>query len=188
MAHGAQNVILADRQGIVHRGRTDLNSAKRAILDVSNPENQQGELADALRGADVFVGVSVAGLMTEEMVRSMARDSIIFAMANPVPEIMPDAAYNGGAAVMGTGRSDFPNQINNSLAFPGIFRGALDVRAPRISTNMKIAAAEALASLVPEPTMDRILPYTLDRIVVPTVAQAIRDTWQADKESPSRVD
>jgi len=182
VAHGAQNVILVDRQGIIHRDRTDLNSTKRAILDVSNPENQQGDLADALRGADVFIGVSAEGLVTEEMVRSMARDSIIFAMANPVPEIMPDVAYNGGAAVIGTGRSDFPNQINNSLAFPGIFRGALDVRAPRISTNMEIAAAKALASLVPEPTTDRILPYTLDRIVVPAVAQAIRDTWQADKE------
>ena len=177
LEHGARNITLIDSKGIIHRGRPDLTPIKQSMLETTNPDNQEGSLADALRGADVFIGVSVAGALAEEMVRSMARDAIIFAMANPVPEIMPDLARNAGAAVVGTGRSDFANQINNCLAFPGIFRGALDVRAPRITTDMKLGAALALADLV-TPTADCIIPWALDRAVVPAVAQAVRDAWQ----------
>ena len=128
----------------------------------------------------MFFGVSLAGLLSEEMVRSMAKDAIVFAMANPVPEIMPDLAQKAGAAVVGTGRSDFPNQINNCLAFPGIFRGALDVRASRITTGMKVAAAQALAGLVKKPEAGTIIPWSLDRAVVPAVAKATGDAWMEE--------
>lgn len=174
--YGAKNVVLVDSKGVVHRGRPDLNSTKREMLDFTNPMNETGSLADAMKGADVFIGVSVAGALSQDMVRSMAKDPIVFGLANPVPEIMPSEAREAGAAVVGSGRSDFPNQINNCLAFPGIFRGALDVRAPRITTEMKLAAAFALANLVDKPTPERVVPWALDRAVVPAVASAVRET------------
>jgi malate dehydrogenase (oxaloacetate-decarboxylating) len=134
-------------------------------------------LADVVVGADVFAGVSVKGVLTKEMVKTMAKDPVIFAMANPDPEILPEDARKGGAAVVATGRSDYPNQVNNVLGFPGIFRGALDVRATKITTKMKLAAAQALASLVPNPTAEQVLPSPLDRSVVPAVAEAVKKAW-----------
>ena len=175
--HRAKHIILVDSQGIIHRERTDLTPAKTAILDITNPENLQGGLADALKGADVFIGLSVADAVTPAMVSSMARDSIVFAMANPIPEIMPDLARAAGAKIVGTGRSDFPNQINNSLVFPGVFRGALDARATQITTKMKLAAALALAALVREPTAECIIPWSLDKEVAQVVARATADAW-----------
>ena len=175
--YGATNIVLVDSVGIIHRGRADLTPVKSAMLDITNPENRTGGIAEALRGADVFIGLAVADMVTPQMVSSMAPNSIVFAMANPVPEIMPDLAAAAGAAVVGTGRSDFPNQINNSLVFPGVFRGALDAKAPRITTNMKLAASEALAALIPEPTAERVIPWSLDRAVAQAVAQATADSW-----------
>ncbi len=177
---GAKNIVLVDSRGIIHRGRTDLTPIKTEMLEITNPDNVTGGLAQALTGADVFIGLSVGDAVTQQMVRSMARDAIVFAAANPTPEIMPDLAREAGAAVVGTGRSDFPNQINNSLAFPGVFRGALDVRASRITNRMKLAAAEALAGLIEEPTTERVIPWTLDPAVVPAVAHAVSLAWQAD--------
>ena len=171
---GVRDMVLVDSRGVVHSGRTDLTPIKKSILQITNPNGVSGGLADALVGADAFVGVSKAGIVTPEMVRSMAPDPIVMAMANPVPEIMPDLAIGAGAAVVGTGRSDFPNQINNVLAFPGIFRGALDARAPRITTTMKVAAAEALAGLVTDPGNERVLPWALDDKVAPAVAEAVK--------------
>ena len=176
--YGAKNIILVDSRGIIHRGRGDLTSVKREMLDITNPENVSGGLDAALQGADVFIGLSVGDTVSQDMVRSMARDAVVLAAANPTPEIWPDAAAAAGARVVGTGRSDFPNQINNSLAFPGVFRGALDARAPRITTAMKLAAAEALAGLVAEPTPEHIIPWSLDGAVVPAVAQAVAGAWQ----------
>ncbi len=177
--YGATNIVLVDSQGIIHRGRTDLTPIKTEMLEITNLDNATGGLAQAMEGADVFIGLSVADAVTQQMVRSMARDAIVFAAANPTPEIMPDLARQAGAAVVGTGRSDFPNQLNNSLAFPGVFRGALDVRASRITNSMKVAAAEALAGLVQEPTTERVIPWTLDPAVVPAVAPAVGRAWEA---------
>ena len=171
--HGATNVTLVDSTGIISRSRSNLTAVKSAMLETTNPENTQGGLADALRGADVFIGLSAADTVSPEMVSSMAKDSIVFAMANPIPEIWPDDARAAGAAVVGTGRSDFPNQINNSLVFPGVFRGALDCHATRVTTRMKLAAANALAALIIEPTPENIVPWSLDRQVAQTVAQAV---------------
>ena len=171
--YGAENIILVDSRGIIDPARSDLTSIKREILTITNPARQSGGLADALRGADIFIGLSVGDTVTQDMVRAMASDAIVLAAANPTPEIWPDEAAAAGARVVGTGRSDFPNQINNSLAFPGVFRGALDARAPRITTEMKLAAAQALAALVPDPTPDHIIPWSLDPAVVPAVAQAV---------------
>lgn len=178
--YGAKNVILVDSQGIVSRDRTDLNSTKTEMLAITNPNNTSGSLAQALQLADVFVGLSVGGIVTQDMVRSMSPGAAVFAAANPEPEIMPDLALAAGAVVVGTGRSDFPNQINNSLAFPGVFRGALDARAPRITNRMKVAAAEALAGLVAEPTPEYIIPWSLDKAVVPAVSHAVARAWQAE--------
>ena len=178
--HGAKNVILVDSTGIIDRSRTDLTPVKTSMLDTTNPDNLKGSLADAMRGADVFVGLAVADTVTPQMVSSMANDSIVFAMANPIPEIMPDLALAAGAAVVGTGRSDFPNQINNSLVFPGIFRGALDIKATRITTSMKLSAAKALAALITEPTSECVLPYSLDRNVSQAVSQATAAAWTAE--------
>ena len=175
LEYGARNIVLVDTKGIIHKGRTDLNDVKIAMLKVTNPQNVTGSLADAVRGADVFIGVSAAGALTKDMVRSMAKDAIVFAMANPVPEIMPEDAKAAGAMVVGTGRSDFPNQINNCLAFPGVFRGALDSGATKITTQMKLAAAIALADLVEHPTAERVIPGALDKAVVPAVAKAVMD-------------
>ncbi len=168
-------IIVCDTHGTIFRGREGLykNKYKFIIAEETNHKALAGTLADAMRGADVFVGVSAPGIVTEEMVRSMNKDAIVLAMANPVPEIWPDAAKNGGAAVVGTGRSDFPNQINNVLAFPGIFRGALDARATRITDEMKIAAAHAIADYVSKPQRDRIMPNILDKGVTATVAAAV---------------
>ncbi len=159
----------------IYQGREGLNGAKEEIAAVTNLEKRSGSLGEMLKGADVFIGVSAPGMVTEEMVRSMNPGAILFPMANPTPEIMPDLAKAAGAAVVGTGRSDFPNQINNVLAFPGIFRGTFDVRASDINDAMKIAAAEALASLVPEDKLspDYILPYAFDEAVRPAVAAAV---------------
>ena len=181
--YGARNTVLVDSQGIIHRGRSDLSQIKTEMLDITNPDGDTGDLAEALTGADIFIGLSVGDTVSQRMVQSMAKDAIVLAAANPTPEIMPDLAREAGAAVVGTGRSDFPNQINNSLAFPGVFRGALDVRAPRITDGMKISAAEALASLVSEPTTERIIPWSLDPVVVPAVSKAVAEKWQSDKNN-----
>ncbi len=173
LSFGVRDAILCDSRGVIHSGRTGLNSAKQEIARITNPRNITGTLADAIRGADVFLGLSVAGIVTPAMVKSMARDAIVFAMANPVPEIMPDLAKEAGARVVATGRSDFPNQVNNVLGFPGIFRGALDVRASDINETMKIAASKAIACLVEDVSEESIIPSPLDRRVVPVVAAAV---------------
>jgi len=175
MKMGVKNVIMCDTKGIIYEGRPfGMNPVKEEIAKVTNREKLQGSLADALKGADVFIGVSVEGAITKEMVRSMNRDSIIFAMANPTPEIMPEDAKEAGARIIGTGRSDYPNQVNNVLAFPGIFRGALDTRATDINDEMKIAAAQAIASLITEEELrdDYVIPMPFDPRVAPKVAKA----------------
>jgi len=168
-------IIVCDTHGTIFRGRDGLykNKYKFIIAEETNRQARAGTLADAMAGADVFIGVSAPEIVTEEMVQSMNKDPVVFAMANPVPEIWPDAAKNAGAAVVGTGRSDFPNQINNVLAFPGIFRGALDAHASRITDEMKIAAAQAIAGYVKKPKKERILPNILDKKVTPAVAKAV---------------
>ena len=181
MDYGAKNIILVDSQGIIHRNRTDLTPIKTEMLEITNAQNLEGDLADAMRLADVFIGLSVGDTVSQDMVRSMSPDPIVLAAANPTPEIWPDAAAEAGAKVVGTGRSDFPNQINNSLAFPGVFRGALDARATRITTRMKLAAAEALAGLVAEPTAENIIPWSLDPEVVPAVSHAVARAWQSEQ-------
>jgi len=175
MSMGMKRVILCDTKGAIYKGRDNLNSEKALMAEVSNLEGKRGELKDVIVGADVFIGLSAPGMVTQDMVRSMAKDPIIFAMANPVPEIMPDAAMAAGARIVGTGRSDFPNQINNVLAFPGIFRGALDVRASDVNDAMKIAAAEAIAGLVAdhELTEDYVIPAPFDHRVGKAVAAAV---------------
>ena len=167
------DIVLCDSRGAIHSGRTDLTEVKKGVLAYTNKEDRGGTLSEVLQGADVFIGVSCGGLVQGKDVKSMAKDPIILAMANPIPEIMPDEATNAGAAVVGTGRSDFPNQVNNVLAFPGIFRGALDAEAKAIDGHMKIAAAHALADAVPDPTPEEILPAPLDRTVAPLVARAV---------------
>ena len=181
MKNGLKNVIMTDIDGIVYRGRPGMDSALSQLAEDTNPENMQGTLADAVKGADLFIGVSAANLLKPEMIKSMAKDPIIFAMANPVPEVMPDVAKEAGALVVGTGRSDFPNQINNVLAFPGVFRGALDARAREINDEMKIAAAQAIADLVTpeELTPEYILPAALDARVSAAVAEAVKKAAQA---------
>lgn len=170
-----KEVVLCDTTGIIYEGRTEnMNSSKEEIAKLTNPKKLQGKLADALVGADVFIGLSAPKVVTTEMVRTMASGAIVFAMANPVPEILPDEAKAGGAAVIATGRSDYPNQVNNALGFPGIFRGAVDAKATKITTEMKIAAALALASCVPEPTADRIIPSPFEKIVVKKVSKAVK--------------
>lgn len=169
-----KEVIICDSKGIIHSGRTDLNSSKYNILKHTNSVDKKGTLKDALVGADVFVGVSVGNLITAEDVRTMAKDSIIFAIANPTPEIMPEEAYKGGATVVGTGRSDLPNQVNNVLGFPGIFRGALDAKAKQITPAMKLAAAFAIADHVKHPTAEEIIPASLNERVAWSVADAVK--------------
>ena len=168
-----KDVILCDSKGIVSSQRTDLNSEKESTLAFTNMTNKNGSLFEAMKGADVFIGLSRGGLLSPENIRDMASDPIVLAMANPVPEIMPEEAFEGGAAIVGTGRSDLPNQINNSLVFPGIFRGALDAGAARISEDMKLAAAHALADSVKQPSSDEILPDPLDLSVSPMVSTAV---------------
>lgn len=172
---GLKTVIMCDRKGAIYEGRGDLNAEKEEMAKISNRGMEKGSLADVLKGADVFIGVSAPGTVTEEMVKTMAPNPILFPMANPVPEIMPDLAKAAGAAVVGTGRSDFPNQINNVLAFPGIFRGALDVRAKDINDEMKVAAAYAIAGLIDEKELNAeyIIPNPFDKRVAKAVAQAV---------------
>lgn len=175
---GAKDVVMCDRKGIIYKGRTEgMNPSKEEIAEFTNKLGKKGTLAEALKGADVFVGVSSPGLLTEEMVASMNKGAIVMPMANPTPEIMPDLALKAGAAVVGTGRSDFPNQINNVLAFPGIFRGALDCRARQINEEMKIAAATAIAGLVSENELkpEYIIPAPFDKRVAPAVAKAVKE-------------
>lgn len=176
MSCGVKDVIVCDRVGILHSGLENLDLAKKELAKITNLENMQGSLADALKGADVFIGVSAPGVVSKEMVETMNTDAILFAMANPTPEIMPDEAKAGGARVVGTGRSDFPNQINNVLAFPGIFKGALEVRASEINEEMKIAAAYAIAEMIKEEDLneDNVIPYALDKTVAENVAEAIK--------------
>ncbi len=173
---GFGNVILCDRKGAIYEGRDGLNPYKQRVAKITNKDHEAGSLADVLVGADAFLGVSKPGLVTPQMVGTM-KDGIVFAMANPTPEIMPDEAKAGGAKVVATGRSDFPNQINNVLVFPGIFKGALAARAPQITEEMEIAAAEAIASLVPEDKLspDFIIPSALDKTVADVVAKAVAD-------------
>ncbi|MCR5615973.1 MAG: NAD-dependent malic enzyme [Saccharofermentans sp.] len=185
ISRGLKNVILCDRKGAIYEGREGLNSAKEEMAKITNPEKKAGSLADVIVGADVFIGVSAPGVLTADMVATMAKDPVVFACANPTPEILPDEAKKAGVAVMATGRSDFPNQVNNVLAFPGIFRGALDVRASDINDEMKIAAANAIAGIVSDEELnpEYILPDAFDKRVGPAVAaavaQAARDTGVA---------
>ena len=185
MSMGLKKVILCDTKGAIYEGRDNLNAEKTEMAKISNLEIKKGTLKDVLAGADVFIGLSAPGTVTGEMVRSMTKDPVIFAMANPVPEIMPNEAKEAGAKVIGTGRSDFANQINNVLAFPGIFRGALDVRASDINDEMKIAAAKAIASLITDSELgaEYVIPAPFDprvgKVVAEAVAQAARDTGVA---------
>ena len=176
LTYGFSNILLCDRSGIISKKSANLNWIKKQMTEVTNPKGETGSLADALKGADIFVGVSAPNMVSAEMVETMNKDAIIFALANPVPEIMPDVAKAAGAKVVGTGRSDFPNQINNVVAFPGIFKGALEGRAPQITEEMKLAAALALASLVPEDKLnaDNIMPEAFDPQVAEVVAAAVK--------------
>jgi malate dehydrogenase (oxaloacetate-decarboxylating) len=169
-----EDLVVCDSRGAIHAGREGLSPEKQALLDYTNSQGHTGSVHEVLEGADVFIGVSKGGLLDGDDIERMAKDPIILAMANPEPEIMPDVALAAGAAIVGTGRSDFPNQVNNVLAFPGIFRGALDAGAVAINGAMKIAAAHALADAVAEPLAERILPQPLDRSVAPLIAEAVR--------------
>jgi len=172
-----EKIVLCDTKGIIYAGRDNLNDFKKELALLTNVNLIKGTLRDAMKGSDVFIGISTKNLVDKEMIKSMAKDSIVIAMANPDPEILPNDAKEAGARIVATGRSDFPNQVNNVLVFPGIFRGALDVRATMITTEMKIAAAEALASIIKKPTEECILPYALDKSVVPKVAEAVKNAW-----------
>ncbi len=176
LSYGFTNIVMCDKVGIISNSTQGLNWMQEKMAKVTNPHQETGSLADALRNADIFVGVSAPGIVTPEMVSSMNKDSILFAMANPVPEIMPDLAKAAGARIVGTGRSDFPNQVNNVVAFPGIFKGALEGRAPQITEEMKLAAAEAIASLVPEDALneDFIMPEAFNPQVAEVVSQAVK--------------
>ena len=181
LAAGYKNVVMTDRSGAIYAGREGLNWIKKEMAEVTNLQHETGKLADVIKGADVFIGVSAPGTLTTEMVKTMAKDAIIFACANPVPEIFPDEAKAGGARVISTGRSDFPNQINNVLAFPGIFRGAFDVRASDINEEMKMAAAQALAGLIADDELNEeyIIPAAFDPRVGPAVAKAVAEAAKA---------
>ncbi len=187
LSSGYKNIVMCDRKGAIYEGREGLNWIKEEMAKETNLEKRQGSLADMLVGADIFIGVSAPGQVTTEMVKTMNKDAIIFACANPTPEIFPDEAKAGGAAVIATGRSDFPNQINNVLAFPGIFRGVFDCRAREINEEMKIAAAEALANLIPEDKLspDYIIPEAFDPAVGPAVAKAVAEA--ARKSGVARI-
>ncbi|MCR4788037.1 MAG: NAD-dependent malic enzyme [Lachnospiraceae bacterium] len=187
MSMGLKNVIMTDRKGAIYEGREGLNPIKEEMARITNPGKESGTLADVIKGADVFIGVSAPGTLTKDMVRSMAKDPIVFACANPTPEIFPDEAKEAGAAVVSTGRSDYPNQVNNVLCFPGIFRGALDVRARDINDEMKIAAAKALAGLIPDDELsaDNILPKAFDPRVKDAVAKAAAEA--AIKSGVARI-
>lgn len=184
-AFGVKDVIVCDSRGIVSKSRTDLNEAKKKLCESTNKNNVQGQLTDAIIGKDVFIGVSQPRIVTEKMIKTMKKDPIIFAMSNPEPEILPDLAKKAGAAVVGTGRSDYPNQVNNLLAFPGVFRGALDIRAKRITSEMKVAAAKAIAASVDDENLgaDKIIPSIFDRNVETNVAEAVAKAWIDEQKS-----
>ena len=184
---GANNIIVCDRNGVLYKGRDNMNDAKKLLVQTTNPENIKGSLADALIGADVFIGVSTSDVVKPDMVKTMNKDSILFAMANPTPEIMPDIAKQAGAKIIGTGRSDFPNQINNVLVFPGLFRGALDVRAKEINIEMKLAAAYAISDYIDEKDLnsENIIPSPLDKGVAKKVAEAV--ALAAKKSNVARI-
>ncbi len=173
-----KEIIICDSKGIINRARSDLNDSKKELSQLTNRQQKSGTLRDAIKDADVFIGVSKGNVFPKELIESMGKDPIVFAMANPVPEIMPDEAKAAGARIAATGRSDFPNQVNNVLGFPGIFRGALDARATRITNEMKLAAAYALAKRVKQPHEDAIIPDALDKSVAKIVAQAVSDAWK----------
>lgn len=177
LTYGFTDITMCDIRGIIGKDSEDLNWMQQKMTEVTNPENRTGTLADAMKGADIFVGVSAPGIVTKEMVASMNKDAILFAMANPVPEIMPDLAKEAGARIVGTGRSDFPNQVNNVIAFPGIFKGALEGRAAQITEEMKLATAAAIAGLVPDEKLceDNILPEAFDPRVAEAVSRAVKD-------------
>lgn len=166
-------ILVVDSKGIISKERVDLNAEKKKLLEFTNKNNVSGSLEDALKNADIFIGVSKGGLLNADHIKSMAKDPIIFAMANPIPEIMPDEAKSAGASIIATGRSDFPNQVNNALAFPGIFRGALDNKVQKITDEHKLAVAETIAGLVENPTPDEIIPSVLDKRLVPAIAKVI---------------
>ncbi|MCH7745580.1 MAG: NADP-dependent malic enzyme [Chloroflexi bacterium] len=180
---GVPDIILVDTRGAIYKGREGLTSVKEEIALTTNPRSVKGDIHEVIKGADVFVGLSVANVLDASDVSAMNTDAVVLAMANPAPEITPEEAKRGGAKVIGTGRSDLPNQINNVLAFPGVLRGTLDVRAARITMSMKIAAATAIAGLIATPTADEIIPHTLDSRVVPAVAEAVGKAWQAESIS-----
>ncbi|MEA4966065.1 MAG: malic enzyme-like NAD(P)-binding protein [Oscillospiraceae bacterium] len=183
ISYGLKNVIMTDRKGAIYEGRDGLNPIKEEMAKITNPDHASGSLADVIKGADVFIGVSAPGTLTGDMIRTMAKDPIIFACANPTPEIFPEEALAAGAKVVSTGRSDYPNQINNVLCFPGLFRGALDVRASRITENMKFAAAKALAGLVSDDELsaEYIIPKAFDPRVKDAVAAAVAEAARKDK-------
>ncbi|AFK85514.1 MULTISPECIES: NAD(P)-dependent malic enzyme [Thermoanaerobacterium] len=185
LTSGVKNLIVCDKSGILYRGIENVDDTKKELAKITNPDNIKGTLIDALVGADVFIGVSAPGIVTQSMVKTMNKNAILFAMANPVPEIMPDEAKAAGAKIIGTGRSDFPNQINNVLAFPGIFRGALDVRAREINEEMKIAAAYAIASMIKDKDLNEnnVIPNALDRNVAVNVAEAVKKAARETKVS-----
>jgi len=185
LRRGVGDLILVDSKGIIYDGREDMNEYKREIADISNFNKLTGTIEDALVGADVFIGVSKGGIVDKTMIEKMNSKAIVFAMANPDPEIMPEEAKLGGAFIVGTGRSDFDNQINNLLAFPGIFKGALSVRATSITMEMKLAAVEAIAASVTKPTVNKIVPDPLDKSVTDRVAVAVADAWR-EKIEPSK--
>ena len=180
---GAKNMVLVDKKGIIEESDTSLGEERQTLAKITNKENLKGDLSVAIKNADVFIGVSAPNILSEDMVETMNSDSIVFAMANPTPEIMPDKAKNAGARIVGTGRSDFPNQINNVLVFPGIFRGALDANATKITENMKLAAAKALAEHIPENELneENIIPSALDKTIAYEVAKAVKEQAIADK-------
>ena len=188
LTYGFPNIIMCDKVGIVSKDTEGLNWMQKKMTEVTNLNNETGSLADALKGADIFIGVSAPNIVTPKMVASMNRDSILFAMANPIPEIMPDVAKAAGARVVGTGRSDFPNQVNNVLVFPGLFRGVLDARASRVTEGMKIAAAHAIADMIPESELntENILPLAFDANVKTAVAEAVKKA--AVKDGVNRVE
>ena len=187
LCQSVKTLIVCDTKGAIHRFRTDLNHAKTELLKYSNFKDVKGDIHEVVKGADVFIGVSKGNVLTQEDIRNMADNPIIFAMANPTPEIMPDEAIAAGAAIVGTGRSDFANQINNVLAFPGIFKGALMARATRISTEMKLAAAYAIANSLENPTAEEVIPSALDTSLAEVVAKAVEQAAYSEREMEKQI-
>lgn len=188
LCQSVKTLIVCDTQGAIHRFRTDLNKAKTELLKYSNFKDIKGDIHEVIKGADVFIGVSKGNTLTQEDIKNMAPDPIIFAMANPTPEIMPEDALAAGAAIVGTGRSDYANQINNVLAFPGIFKGALRAKAKTISTEMKLAAAYAIANSLEKPTRDMVIPSALDTSLAEVVAQAVENAVHSDEELAKQIE